>query len=297
MARRAALKTKRRRVRDDGWRLPDALWAKMERLLPPRPKHPLGCHNPRVPDRAAMDAIFFVLRTGCRWNALKETKICSSSSAHRRFQEWTRAGVFAAFWREGLLAYDALRGIDWTWLALDGAMGKAPLGGGETGRNPTDRGKRGVKRSLLTDGRGVPLGAAIDGANRNDHKLMRQTLAGRSGTLDRPASGRSTSASTRASTTTSRAPWPKSSASPCTSARVARRSGPSAVPGPRRGAGWWSARTHGCTAPAPSWSSGPRSPPTTSRCSTSRSPSSHGDTPYRDRLLAVHPACGAAWCR
>ena len=49
--------------------------------------------------------------------------------------------------------------------------------GGKTGRNPTDRGKRGVKRSLLTDGRGVPLGAAVDGANRNDHKLMRQTLA------------------------------------------------------------------------------------------------------------------------
>jgi hypothetical protein len=60
-------------------------------LLPPRPKHPLGCHNPRVPDRAAMDAIFFVLRTGCQWNALKETRICSSSSAHRRFQEWTKA--------------------------------------------------------------------------------------------------------------------------------------------------------------------------------------------------------------
>src|SRR3954466_13966153 len=48
--------------------------------------------------------------------------------------------------------------------------------GGKTGPNPTDRGKRGVKRSLLTDGCGVPLGAVIDGANRNDHKLMRQTL-------------------------------------------------------------------------------------------------------------------------
>ena len=131
MTKRTGLKTKRRRVRDDGWRLPDALWAKMERLLPPRPKHPLGCHNPRVPDRAAVDAIFFVLRTGCQWNALRETTICSSSSAHRRFQEWTRAGVFAAFWCEGLLAYDALHGIDWTWLALDGAMGKAPLGGGK----------------------------------------------------------------------------------------------------------------------------------------------------------------------
>jgi transposase len=48
--------------------------------------------------------------------------------------------------------------------------------GGKTGPNPTDRGKRGVKRSLLTDARGVPLAAVIDGANRNDHKLMRQTL-------------------------------------------------------------------------------------------------------------------------
>src|ERR671928_1069013 len=123
-----------------------------------------------------MDAIFFVLRTGCQWNALRATAICSSSSAHRRFQEWVAAGVFAAFWRAGLPAYDALRGIAWTWLALDGAMGKAPLGGEKTGRNPTDRGKRGVKRSVLTDGRGIPLGTVIDGANRNDHKLMRQTL-------------------------------------------------------------------------------------------------------------------------
>jgi transposase len=136
MARRTDPKPTRRRVRDDGWRLPDALWAKMEPLLPPRPKHPLGCHNPRVPDRAAMDAIFFVLRTGCQWNALRETTICSSSSAHRRFQEWLAAGVFAAFWREGLLAYDALAGIDWTWLALDGAMGKAPLGGGKNRPQP-----------------------------------------------------------------------------------------------------------------------------------------------------------------
>jgi hypothetical protein len=53
---------------DDGWRLPDELWEQMAPLLPPRKPHPLGCHNPRVPDRAAMNAIFFVLRTGCQWN-------------------------------------------------------------------------------------------------------------------------------------------------------------------------------------------------------------------------------------
>jgi transposase len=50
------------------------------------------------------------------------------------------------------------------------------LGGKKTGRNPTDRGKGGVKRSLLTEGHGVPIGLAIDGANRHDMKLVRATI-------------------------------------------------------------------------------------------------------------------------
>jgi hypothetical protein len=69
--------------------------------------------------------------------------ICSSSSAHRRFQEWEQAGVFAEIWRRGLLDYDEVVGIDWSWLAADGAMTKAPLGGAKTGPNPTDRAKKG----------------------------------------------------------------------------------------------------------------------------------------------------------
>jgi putative transposase len=160
----------------DGWRIPEPLWIRLVELLPPRPLHPLGCHNPRVEDRRAMDAIFFVLRTGCQWNALNATGICSSSSAHRRFQEWVEAGVFARLWVLGVAEYDALKGIDWEWLSMDGAMTKAPLGGESTGKNPTDRGKRGVKRSLLVEGNGVPIGVAIDGANRHDKKLVEATI-------------------------------------------------------------------------------------------------------------------------
>ena len=48
--------------------------------------------------------------------------------------------------------------------------------GEKTGPNPTDRAKSGVKRSLLTDGHGVPLGVVADGANRNDFKMARETL-------------------------------------------------------------------------------------------------------------------------
>src|ERR1700750_3402441 len=176
MSAKSGVRSRQRLVGDDGWRLPDDLWVKMNPLLPPRPRHKLGCHNPRVPDRAAMDAIFFVLRTGCQWNALRETRICSSSSAHRRFQEWVEAGVFAAFWRTGLLAYDTLQGIDWTWLALDGATGKAPRGGGKNRPQPD---RPGQTRGQALAAHRRPWRAPWSGdrrANRNDHKLMRQTL-------------------------------------------------------------------------------------------------------------------------
>lgn len=77
-----------------------------------------------------------------QWNALGATGICSSSSAHRRFQEWEQAGVFHEIWRQGLLACGEAVGIDWAWLAADGAMTKAPLGGAD-GSNPLIAGKGG----------------------------------------------------------------------------------------------------------------------------------------------------------
>ena len=76
-------------------------------------------------------------------NALDATGVCSCASAYRRFREWAEAGVFLEFWRQGLLAYDDQFGIEWEWLAMDGAMGKAPPGGADTRPNPTDRAKKG----------------------------------------------------------------------------------------------------------------------------------------------------------
>jgi len=128
---------------DDGWRIPGWLWARLEPLIPPPPVHPLGCCRRRVPARIVMNAILLVLRTGMQWNALDATGICNSKTAHRRFQEWREVGVFHEIWRQGLLEYDEKIGIDWSFLAADGAMTKAPLGGGKTGPNPTDRAKRG----------------------------------------------------------------------------------------------------------------------------------------------------------
>ena len=59
--------------KDDGWRLSDWLWQRIELLLLVGAAHPLGCHRPRVPDRDALDTILLVLRTGMQWNALNAT--------------------------------------------------------------------------------------------------------------------------------------------------------------------------------------------------------------------------------
>ena len=59
---------------------------------------------------------------------------------------------------------------------MDGVITKAPLGGKSTGPNPTDRAKSGTKRSVLVDGKGVPIGVSIDGANRHDMKMSKATL-------------------------------------------------------------------------------------------------------------------------
>lgn len=167
-------------MRTRPWAVSDGLWMRVEPLVPPELPKPKG-GRPRMGDREAFEAIAYVLRTGIQWNALPR-ELGASSTVHARFQEWVRQGFFERLWRAGLTEYDELVGIDWEWQSVDGAMGKAPLvpkgGTGAAGPNPTDRGKRGTKRSLLVDGNGVPLAVAVAGANRNDCKLLAATLGG-----------------------------------------------------------------------------------------------------------------------
>lgn len=135
----------------DDWRLPDDLWPEIAMHLPEYVNtHRFGGGRPRTPDRVCMDAIFFVLRTGCQWKALDATKFCPGSTAHDRFQEWVADGVFLALWKSGLLEYDCCKGIDWDWLSMDGCMTKAPLGGEKDGQKP--------HRSRQAGGQAQPAG-------------------------------------------------------------------------------------------------------------------------------------------
>jgi putative transposase len=145
----------------DDWSIPDDLWPAIAELIPQRLNtHPFGGGKPPTPDRVCMEAILFVLRTGCQWKALNATRFCPSSTAHDRFQRWLKEGVFQALWEAGLMAYDDWKGIDWSWLSMDGCMTKAPLGG-EKDREKSHRPsqKKGCPAQLAGRGRGHPRGA------------------------------------------------------------------------------------------------------------------------------------------
>ncbi len=167
----------------ESWELSDSLWARIEPLLPKpksryrgrgRQRKNIG-GRPAADRRKIMTGILYTLRTGCQWNAIPEV-YGSGKTVHRYFQRWVRAGVFKRMWQAGLAEYDEVKGIAWKWQAADGAMTKAPLGGEKTGKNPTDRAKSGVKRSLLVDENGVPLSIVVSGANVTDGKLLKSTL-------------------------------------------------------------------------------------------------------------------------
>ena len=60
---------------------------------------------------------------------VRETLTALGDTAHSRFQHWVQAGVFARLCDEALGDYDDLIGLNFSWLALDGSLHKAPLGG------------------------------------------------------------------------------------------------------------------------------------------------------------------------
>jgi putative transposase len=156
------------------WELSDEVWERVRPLIPERPAHPKG-GRPAQEDRQMLSAILYVLRTGIQWNALPR-ELGASTTVYNRFRLWEEQGVFERIWQAGLQEYDELEGIAWEWQSMDGVMTKAPFGGAATGANPTDRGKRGTKRSQLSDGRGMPLALIVAGANRTDMKLAETTL-------------------------------------------------------------------------------------------------------------------------
>ena len=116
--------------------------------------------------------------TGSSWvdiEAILDYQVSDTTLRDRR-DEWIKAGVFDQLRAHAMTAYDRICELDLDDVAIDGSIQKAPCGGEGTGKSPVDRGKLGWKWSLAVDANGIPLGWAIDGANRNDLPLLEPTL-------------------------------------------------------------------------------------------------------------------------
>lgn len=154
----------------------EPLWDQFAALIPEHlDTHPLGCHNPRIPNRIVFDKLIQVAVLGAAYDKIADST-CSATTIRRRRDEWIEAGIFESLEQICLQAYDHIVGLDLSNVTVDGCMVKAPCGGEVAGKSPIDRGKQGTKRSLLTDGSGIPLGCVIASANRHDSPFLRPTL-------------------------------------------------------------------------------------------------------------------------
>lgn len=112
----------------------DALWERIDLFLPVYKPSPKG-GRPRLPLRNVVEGILYVLATGGQWKAMPK-EFGSGSAIHAYYQEWVELGVFQELWEFALLEYDELKGIDWKWQSMDGAMTKSPLGGEKNREKP-----------------------------------------------------------------------------------------------------------------------------------------------------------------
>jgi transposase len=155
------------------------LWDQFATLIPLRPvvdpTHPLRTHRRRISDRIVFDKLIQVLRFGCGYEAIADTT-CSASTIRNRRDEWIKLGIFAQLKQIALQAYDRIVGLLLDQIAIDGCITKAPGGGEVAGPSPVDRRKLGMKRSLMVEGYGIPLGRVLAGANRHDSPLLAPTL-------------------------------------------------------------------------------------------------------------------------
>jgi putative transposase len=114
--------------RNASWELPDTVWHRMEQLIPGRKSH-MG--RPRSVDlKRITEGIFYVLRTGVHWQAVPRERFGPPSTVYYYFSRWVRDGVFEKLWMEALAVYDDLKGLEWTWQGIDGAMTRAYSGEG-----------------------------------------------------------------------------------------------------------------------------------------------------------------------
>ena len=123
--------------------VPDELWAVVGPVLPRHEPSPKGGH-PRVPDRACLTGILFVLKTGIPWEDFPREMGCSGMTLWNRLHEWMRAGVWPALHRVLLAELRGADRIDFSRVVVDSASVRAVHGGKKRARARWTAGRPGA---------------------------------------------------------------------------------------------------------------------------------------------------------
>ena len=116
--------------------LTDELWQRIKPHIPPGPPKPKG-GRPRVPDRACLTGILFVLKTGTPWEYLPREMGCGSGmTCWRRLRDWQAVGLWQKIWQTLLDELGLADGIDWSTSAMDSCSVRALFGGRKPARIP-----------------------------------------------------------------------------------------------------------------------------------------------------------------
>lgn len=132
--------------------------------------------RPPIEAKAVLQGIFYLLKTGCQWNALPQC-FGPSSTIHENYQKLIKNDFFLQTWHHALEKYDRYVGLALREQSFDCAHTKAPLGGEATGCSPVDIKKLGTKRAMLTDRDGIPLAITIAAGNIHDSTTCISTIA------------------------------------------------------------------------------------------------------------------------
>lgn len=137
-----------------------------------RSKWPTLGRKRKMNSAQVLDRILYVCRTGCQWSQLP-VEGASYKTVYHYFALWSKARLFEnVFYAFANIASSTGRGA----LVLDTSFVKNVHGSDVIGPNPTDRGRKGSKLSLLTDSKGTPLCAVLHKANKNDALTLKHTL-------------------------------------------------------------------------------------------------------------------------
>lgn len=119
--------------------LSDAQWAKLDPLLP---KYS-SAGRPWRDNRAVLEGILWVLKTGARWRDLPSDFGVSPATCWRRLRLWEEHDVWLKVWRRFLTELDARGQLDWSESFIDGSFAPAKKGATESAKPSAARARSG----------------------------------------------------------------------------------------------------------------------------------------------------------